>query len=170
VLHILSVIAALGIRHAKCMFTSAACLALFNFSILPHKPATFSKKKKVIEHNKRSMCVDLFLQMLSEIFVIQRTERDMINNDYWSSCKVPLFCQILIKILIFSKYLTKTLIIPNSMEIRAVGAELCHADRRADGRTDAESANNACWQFCEIPYNLFSDLVLWTEIDINYLG
>jgi len=43
------------------------------------------------------------------------------------------------------------------MKIRAVGDDLYHADRQTDGRTDTESANNACSQFCESAWSLFSD-------------
>jgi len=33
-----------------------------------------------------------YLQLLSEIFfILRRTERDMIKNVFWSSCKLPLF-------------------------------------------------------------------------------
>ena len=48
--------------------------------------AGFSKKG--IE---REMCVCRFsLQRLSEIFfILRRIERDVIENVYWSSCKVP---------------------------------------------------------------------------------
>jgi len=38
------------------------------------------------------MCFDLFLQLLSAVFLIlKRTERDMFKNVYWSSCKLPFF-------------------------------------------------------------------------------
>ena len=35
----------------------------------------------------------------------------------------------------------------NFMQIRSVGAELLHADRLTDRRTD--DANSRFWQFCE---------------------
>ena len=45
------------------------------------------EKKKVIE---RKMCVLIFCTTLSETFLIlRRSERDMIKNVYWSSCKIP---------------------------------------------------------------------------------
>ena len=46
----------------------------------------FFRKKNTIEHK---ICVMISLQLLSETFFILRiTERDMIKNVYWFSCKV----------------------------------------------------------------------------------
>jgi len=62
-----------------------ACLALQYYSTLSHTRYDFRKKKKNIGHN---MCF-ISLQVLAETFLILgRTERDMIKNLYWSSCKV----------------------------------------------------------------------------------
>jgi hypothetical protein len=49
-------------------------------------------KKKVIEHKTRGLiwCTTLF-----ETFIIlKRTERDMVINVYWCSCKVPIILVI----------------------------------------------------------------------------
>ena len=44
-------------------------------------------ERKVIEHEK---CVLIFYTYFAEAFLpLRRTERDMIKNVYWSSCKVP---------------------------------------------------------------------------------
>jgi hypothetical protein len=60
------------------------------FSTLSHK--RHDLKKKTIEHNA---CV-LSLQHLSEAFhIVRRTERDMIINEYCSTCKAPV---ILVKL------------------------------------------------------------------------
>jgi hypothetical protein len=83
------VFVALGIRRAKRMrpiFSSVACLVLLKFFLSSHIRLHFIKEK-VAELNT---CFDFFLQFLSETFLIlRRTERDMINNECWSSCNVP---------------------------------------------------------------------------------
>jgi len=66
------------------MLSSVACTALPNFSTLSHKRHDFRKTllniKRVFRYS---------LQNLSEIFLILgRTERDMVKNVYWSSCKL----------------------------------------------------------------------------------
>jgi hypothetical protein len=64
----------------------------------------------------------------------------MIINVYWSSCKILIFCQILLKLesprQIFKKY-------SNFMKIRPVGAELFCAGKRADGQTDRRRKRRA---------------------------
>ena len=80
----------LSIPNAKRMRLIVMCLApLYNiFFMLSHKRHDFRKKKKKLLNTK---CVfRVFLHLLSETFVIlRRTERDMIENVYRSSCKVP---------------------------------------------------------------------------------
>jgi len=70
---------------------------------------------------------------LSATFLIlKRTERDTVQNEYWTSCKVPLLLSDVNATVIFAteKY-------PNIKfyEIRPVGAELFHADGRVDRQT-----------------------------------
>jgi len=49
--------------------------------------------KKVIEHK---MCILIFRTNLSKTFLIlRRTERDIITNLYWCSCKVPVHVKYL---------------------------------------------------------------------------
>ena len=75
------------------------------------------------------------LQFLWETFcILRRTERDMIQNVYWSSCKCPWFLSDFIKTCIFSIFFFE-----NCWNIKfhghpLVGAELFHAERRTDGQ------------------------------------
>jgi hypothetical protein len=86
---------ALGIQHAVCMrniiLSSVAFLVPQYFSTLSHKWHNF--RKKIIEHK---YLLWFSLHLLSETFLIlRRTERDIIKNIYWSSCKIPgYYCQI----------------------------------------------------------------------------
>jgi hypothetical protein len=77
--------------------------------------------------------IRVFLQLLSEIFFIpRRKERDMIENVYWPSCKVPVILVRFQQNLNFFNRLSKNPQIPNFMQIHSMGVELF----RADGRTD----------------------------------
>ena len=70
---------------ACAILSSAACPALQYFSALSHKQHDF-RKKKIIEFN---LCVLLLSTNLSHKFLILRiTEWDVIENVYWSSCKL----------------------------------------------------------------------------------
>ena len=66
------------------------CILVFMYgtlylSTLSHKRHDF--REKVTEHK---MCVLIFSTIFFETFLILKiTERDMIKNVYWSSCKVP---------------------------------------------------------------------------------
>jgi len=81
-----------NLRNPACNTHAPYCHLWLNpfYNIFPHyltKGTNFGKK--YIEHE---MCFFFnFLQnFLSETFLIlRRTERDMIKNVYWSSCKVP---------------------------------------------------------------------------------
>jgi len=79
---------ALVIRHEMRVRHIVICglsVSTIVFSTLSHKRHGFLK---TVTENK--MCVLISLQLLSEIFLIlRRTERDVIKNVYWSSCKVP---------------------------------------------------------------------------------
>jgi len=56
------------------------------FSALSHKRHDFQK-----ECFESKMCILIFSKFLSEIFLILvRTELYVIENVYWSSCRVPL--------------------------------------------------------------------------------
>jgi len=88
---------ALGMQHAMRMRHIVICGLTRStiFSILSHKRHDFRKKKLL-----NTKCVFWFsLQLLSESFLILRKiEWDMIKNVYGSSCKVPFYCPILMKL------------------------------------------------------------------------
>jgi hypothetical protein len=64
----------------------------------------------------------------------------MINNLYWSSCKVPF---ILVRLKMnFPKKFSKNTQIPNFMKIRLGGAELSQAGKH-------DEASSRLSQFCE---------------------
>jgi hypothetical protein len=66
--------------------SSVACLALQYFSALSHKRHDFLTNVTVYK-----MCVLFSLRHLSEkILILLKTERDMIKNVCWSTCKVPI--------------------------------------------------------------------------------
>ena len=87
--------------------------------------------KKMLLNTK---CVFWFsLQLLSETFLIlRRTERDMIKNLNWSSCKVPDILSDFNENWIFLTDLRKIFKCQISWKIRPMGAELFHADGRTD--------------------------------------
>jgi len=80
---------------ACAILSSVACPALQYFSVLSHKRYDF-RKKKIVEHD---IGVVISCTNLSETFLIQRrNERDVVQNVYRSSCKVPFyFCSIVMK-------------------------------------------------------------------------
>jgi len=76
-----SAFVALGIQHAMPLRRIIICG-------LPRSTTSFQAgfSKRGIE----AKCVCRLSLRLSEIFfILRRTERDMIDNVYWSSCKVP---------------------------------------------------------------------------------
>jgi hypothetical protein len=72
----------------------------------------------------------IYLQHLSETFLILRNHRDMNKNVCRSSCKVSYSCQILMKLEFSTNNQTS-----NFTKIHLVVAELFHAKGRTDGLT-----------------------------------
>jgi len=88
-------------------------------------------------------CVFWFsVQLLYKTFlVLKRTERDMINNIYRSSCEVPgIFVRFYWNLNLLDR-LKKNTQLPNFMNIRLLGAESFHADRRLEGQVDRRTDN-----------------------------
>ena len=119
------------------------------YSIFPHyliKGTIFAKTLLNLK------CVFWFsLQHFSETFLIlRRTERDMIINVYWSSCKVPI---ILVRFkwnLSFLARFSNNTQISNFMIICPVEAELFRANGQTRGWTDRlDEANSRFSEFCE---------------------
>ena len=76
---------ALGIQHVTRIRHIVIC-GLSGYSIVPH----YLINDMIFEGKKKVVCVDFRYRFLSEIFfILRRTERDMILNVSWSSCKVP---------------------------------------------------------------------------------
>ena len=79
------------------------------------------------------------LQLLSETFLIlRRTERDMIKNVCWSSCKVPLFFADFDETWKFSKIFAKIYSNIEFHENLSSGSWIVPRERKTDRRTDSQ--------------------------------
>jgi len=103
----------------------------------------------------QNVCFD-FLYNFEELLVSRRTERDMIKNVYWSSCKVlyKLLLSNFNKTWIFSRQTFEKTQISHFLNIRPVGAELFHVYRWKDGQTNGQmdrhdEADSRFSQFCK---------------------
>ena len=117
------------------------------YHILPHyliNDTIFEKKLFNIK------CVFwYFLQLLSETFLIlRRTERDMINIIYWSSCKVLVILVRFRRNLNLFERFSKTIQMCNFIKFRLVGSELLHA---AGQKRRHDEANSRFSQFPNAP-------------------
>ena len=125
-----------------------------------------SEKHAFRRNKKYKVRVLIFQQIFPEKFVIlRRTERDMIKNIYWHSCNVSI---ILLRfewnVNFFSTYFRKPQK-SNFTKNHPVGAELIHADRRTDGRTDMTKLIVAFRNFEKEPKNaLHEDLCIFQNL------
>jgi hypothetical protein len=90
----------------------------------------------------------VFLQVLCQDFsILNRTERDMIENVYWSSCKVHfIIAQFQWHFYILNKFLKKTQE-PSVLITHPIGTALFHAE----GRTDMMKLTVALRNFAKAP-------------------
>jgi hypothetical protein len=120
------VFVALGIQHAMRMHHTAICglpRSKIFFHIIPKK----SLKKNVL----------FSLQLLSGTFrILRRIKWDVIQNVYWSSCKVPVILDRVYLNLNFLGSFSKNNRMSNLMKIRPAGSS-CFM--RTDGRDEANS-------------------------------
>ena len=96
-------------------------------SALSHKRHDF-RKKKVTDH--KSVFLYSLKILCVKFLILRSTERDLVKNVHRSSYKVPVILVRFYWNLNFLDNLSKKTRISNFMEIRPVGAELLHADRR----------------------------------------
>jgi len=66
-----------------CAILSSVAYPAVQYNIFPHCPINDTIFEKTFSNIKFS------LQLLYETFSILRTERGIVINVYWSSCKVP---------------------------------------------------------------------------------
>jgi len=130
---------------ARAILPSVACsVPRYVFYILSYRWHYLGKLKS-FEHK---MCFDFLYSFSWDISHSKNTERDMIKNDYLSSCELPDFFQILIRHGFYRqifekiiKYQTswKSLQLKSSCSMRAEGRIGWQTDRRSDRHDEALS-------------------------------
>ena len=109
-----------------------------------------------------------FSVLLSEtFFILGRTERDVIKNAYWSSCKVNTrySCHILMKFE-FSGHIFEKYSLIKFHENPSSGSLVVHASRRkGDGHDEARGRFS---QFCERALNGNDSVIVTVPADIHF--
>jgi hypothetical protein len=83
------------------------------------------------------MCVLIFIQIWLKLLTLRRNEQGVINNVYWSSCKVLILVRFQLNLNFLDKFSENTQIL-NFIKIRTEGAKF-HADGRTGGHDEASS-------------------------------
>ena len=160
------VFVALGIQLAMRMRHNVIC-GLPRSTTYFHIISYTSRFSTEVMENK--MCVPIFSTTFSEIvFISRRSERDMIKNVHWSSCRVPFILVRLRWSLNFIESFSKNAQISNFMKIRPVRAELFHADRQTErdfGRTDMTKLIVAFRNFANVYKSVSRYLVFWPKVE-----
>jgi hypothetical protein len=109
---------------AWAILSSVACSALQYF---PHYLIDVTIKKKIIEH--KMWVLKFPLPLFSEkSFMLLRKEREIINNVYCSSNKVPIIIVRIFKKFNFFHSCSKNPQILNCTKVLPIGTELSHVD------------------------------------------
>jgi len=156
--HSACVSVALIIQHAERMhcalLPSVACTAEQYFTTLSHK--RHDLEKKLFNTKCVFWCP---LPVLSEIVLILRSiERDIIQNAYWSSRRVPVIPVRLEPNLKFLEIFSKKPQKQNFMKFRPVGADMFHADGKTDARDEANILSGIPRTRLEFPVGCVTDL------------
>jgi hypothetical protein len=111
------------------------------------------------------VCFDLFLQLLSAIFLIlRRTERDMFKNVHWSLCKFPLFFSEDNETEVFSTDFLTILRYQTPWKFFQWEPILFHADGQADGQTDMSKLIIAFRNNANAPKTIMTGLLIFYNL------